>query len=191
MVHTMHRRRLLIAIACSTAVAAGARAQQPEPRPRQRISAARLYEAIAARFPLRFGLGRLLELQVSALRLNLLPARNRLGLTLLAQASGMQMPDLAAGELDVFFALRYERSDRSLRAHRPEIEALRWPGAPAETSRMLRELLPALTRDSLGEVVLHRFTDAELALPDTMGFEPGAFTVLEDALLVEFVAKPR
>lgn len=189
MVRTMDRRRLLTALACSAAACVAA--QQPQPRPRQKISAARLYEAIAARFPVRLGLGRLFELQVSAPRLNLLPARNRLGLTLVAQASGVQMPDLPAGELDVFFALRYERSDRSVRAHRAEIEALRLPGAPPETSRSLRELLPALTRDSLGEVVLHRFTDAELALPDTMGFEPGTFTVLEDGLLVEFAPKPR
>jgi hypothetical protein len=185
----MHRRRIIAAAACCAALRV--RTQQPEPRPRQKISAARLYEALDSRFPVRFGMPPLLELQVSAPRLNLQPARNRLGATLVAQASGLQLRELQAGEMDVFFALRYEASDRTLRAHRAEIDELRWPGLPPELLRRLRELLPALTREAMGEVVLHRFTDAELALPDTMGFEPGPLTVLEDGLLIEFLPKAR
>jgi hypothetical protein len=183
----MDRRRILAALACCAALSV--RAQQPAPRPRQKISAARLYEALESRFPVRFGVPPLIELQVGAPRLNLLPARNRLGATLVAQASGLQLRELQAGEMDVFFALRYEASDRSLRAHRAEIEDVRWPGLPAEVLRNLRALLPALTREAVGEVVLHRFSDAELAVPDVMGFEPGTLTVVEDGLLIEFAPK--
>jgi hypothetical protein len=185
----MDRRRLIVALASCAAFAA--RAQEPAPRPRHKIAAARLYEALDSRFPVRFGMPPLLELQVSAPRLNLLPARNLLGATLVAEARGVHLRELQAGEMDVFFALRYEASDRSLRAHRAEIDALRWPGLPAELLRNLRALLPAIARDAIGEVVLHRFSDAELALPDTMGFQPGALRVLDDGLLIEFAPKER
>jgi hypothetical protein len=39
------------------------------------------------------------------------------------------------------------------------------------------------------ELVLHRFTARDLALPDTMGFEPSTLTVVADGVLVEFRQK--
>ena len=49
----------------------------------------------------------------------------------------------------------------------------------------------ALVAGLRGDVVLHRFTERELALPDTMGFEPGTLTVLDDGVDIEFVPKRR
>lgn len=185
----MDRRLLIGALACWPA--ALLRAQGGEQRPRRVISAGQLHDALSARFPRRLGLPGLLELQVSAPRLLLLPARNKLGASLAVQAEGPGMPPLPPGELDVVFALRYEAADRSVRGHDPEILDVRLPGLPPEFARTLQRALPAMTREAMGEVLLHTFSPGELALPDAMGFEPGPLTVQERGLLVEFVPKPR
>ena len=178
----MDRRLLLAALACWPA--SRALAQEDEPRPRHQISAGELHEALSAKFPLRARLGNLLELEVSAPRLHLLPARNRLGAALALRVGGLQVPRLDAGELDVVFALRYEAGDQTVRGHHPEILDVRWPGLPPELLQALRSLLPAMARDAMGEVVLHQFSPRELALPDTMGFEPEAVTVVDDGLVI-------
>ena len=165
-------------------------AQEESARPRHKVSAAELYEALSARFPLRLALGGVLELQVSAPRLLLLPARNKLGAALQAQIAGLPRQQGTAGELEIVFAPRYEASDRTVRGREPEILDLRWPGLPPETVQSLRALLPALAYQ-LGELVLHRMSERELALPETMGFEPGELQVEEDGVTIFFRPKPK
>lgn len=183
----MHRRRILTALACCWA-SARLLANDEVPRPRHKISAGELYKALSSRFPIRLGLGGLLELQVSAPRLLLVPARNRLGATLLAQLGGLQVPRKQAGELDVVFALRYEPTDQTVRAHQAEILDMRWPGLPPDATQALQPLLPQLARQ-MGEVVLHKLTPRELALADTMGFEPQELQVADDGLVIHFGQK--
>lgn len=185
---TMHRRLALAALACCPAAPLRARDSAP-PRPRQKVSAGQLFEALDARFPVRFGLEGLLAVEVSAPRLLLLPARNRIGATLAVQVEGLQLPAAAQGEMDLVFALRYEAADRTVRARDPRLLDLRWPGLAPDAAAAVRNLLPALARQ-LGEVVLHRFTPRELALPDTMGFEPDRLEVVDDGLIVFFGPKP-
>ena len=183
----MDRRLLITALACCPA--ARLLAQGAE-RPRYKVSAAQLYEALSARFPVRLGIPGLLELQVSALELLMLPARNKLGASLRAKASGPAVEGMQQGMLDLVFALRYEGGDQSIRAHEPEIIDIRWPGLPAESLQALQIILPGMGREIVAELVLHRFTPRELALPATMGFEPETLTVVEDGVLVVFRQKP-
>ena len=182
----MHRRLALAILACWPL--RPLLAQDDAVRPRPQVSAAALYDALSARFPVRFAFGPVLRAEISAPRLLLLPARNQLGAALRAEFSGVQMPQLQAGEMDLVFALRYEGRDRTLRAHDPRILEVRWPGLPPETAQALQGVLPAITRQ-VGDVVLHRFTERELALPDTMGFEPREIQVVDDGLLVVFGPK--
>ncbi|QJW84824.1 DUF1439 domain-containing protein [Ramlibacter terrae] len=148
-----------------------------------------MHEALAARFPVRAGVAGLFALEASAPRLHLLPARNKLGAGLVLELTGARQAE--AGELDVVFALRYEASDRTLRAHDMEVLDLRWPRLPPETAQALRALLPRIARDAVGEFVLHRFSDRELGLADTMGFEPERITVLDYGVRIDFSPKPR
>ena len=137
------RRRLLLLTALA-ARCAGARAEDA-PGPRHKISAASLYEAMAARFPLRAGVRGVLEISLDSPRLLLLPARNRLGVGLQVQLSGLQLPAQArAGDVEVVFGLRYEPADRSVRAVRPEPLGLDWPGLGAHDQQAARELLSAV-----------------------------------------------
>lgn len=183
----MDRRHWIAALACWPL--ARLAAQQPEPRPRHKVSAAELYERLSARFPVRLGMASLLEIEVSAPQLLLLPSRNKIGASLLAEASGSGLNQRRAGALDLVFALRYEAADQTLRAHQAEVLELRLPGLSADGQRTLQALLPQLARDAMGEFVLHKFSPRELALPETMGFEPEKITVLEDGLVVEFRQK--
>lgn len=184
----MDRRLLLSALAGWPA--AGLLAQDAQPRPRHKISAASLYEALTEHFPLQHDLGGLLNLRVSAPRLLLLPVTNQIGAALLAEVSGARLGQGQAGEMDVVFSLRYEPSDRSIRAHRPQVLDLRWPGLPPEAERLLQRLMPSAAQD-MGEVVLHRLTPRELALPDTMGLQPEELQVVDDGVIVFFGPKPR
>jgi hypothetical protein len=153
------------------------------------VSAAELHKALAARFPVRFGRADLFELQVSAPRLLLRPRRNQLGATLLLEAGGARLRQEQAGELDAVFSVRYEPADQTVRAHGLELLDLRWPGMPPDTQQLVRVVLPRLARDAVGEFVLHRFTPRDLALADTMGFEPESMTVVDDGLVVVFGPK--
>jgi hypothetical protein len=164
-------------------------AREAGPRPRYKVSAAQLYQALARRFPIRFGVPGLLELQVSAPRLLLLPARNLLGATLVTEVSGAQFPQAGPGEADLVFALRYESADRTLRAHHPQVLDLRWPGLPAQPREALLAALASLS-DNVGEVVLHRFTAGELGLPETMGLQPDEIQVLADGVVIFFGNQP-
>lgn len=184
----MNRR--LFALLLAHWPAAGLLAADAAPRPRHKISAGELHAALAARFPLRFGLAGWLQVRATDAGLLLLPARNLLGATLRVHVSGQQLAEPATGEADLAFALRYQAADRTLRGHRLEVLDLRWPGLPDETRHALQALLPAMVREALGEVMLHRFSERELALADTMGFEPRAFTVTHDGLLIEFAPRP-
>ena len=181
---TMDRRLLLTFLACWPAQRL--LAQEEASRPRHKVSAAELHKALSARFPVRAGLPGVLDLQVTAPGLLLMPARNQLGAALQAEIGGAQLRRAHTGELDVVFSVRYERSDQTVRAHRLEVLDVRWPGLPPETQQILRGLLPKMTRDAVGEFVLHRFSPRELALAETMGFEPETMTVVADGLVVIF-----
>jgi len=184
----MNRRLLITALACCPAARLFA---QADDSPHYKVSAGQLYEALSARFPVRFGMPGLLELQVSAPELLMLPTRNKLGASLRAQASGPGVERMQQGTLDLVFALRYEGSDQSIRAYEPEIIDMRFPGVPAESRQALQIILPGMARDIAAELVLHRFSSSELSLPDTMGFEPATVSVVDDGVLVGFRQKPR
>ena len=185
----MDRRLLISAFACWPI--ARALADEDDQRPRFRISAGELHKALSARFPVRIGLAGLFELEITAPSLHLLPRRNQLGATLQAQAGGPALRQVRHGELDVMFTPRYEPADQTVRARDMEVLDLRLPGVPADTLQALSGLLPALAREVVGEVLLHRFSQRELAVADTLGFEPEKLTVAEDGLVVEFTRKRR
>jgi hypothetical protein len=182
----MNRRLMIGALACC--FAGRALPQDEGTRPQRKIPARQLHEALSARFPLRLGVAGLLDVRVSAPRLLLLPARNKIGATLAAEVGG-QSQLVQAGEIDLVFALRYAAAERALRAHQLEILEVRWPGMPPESARTLRRVLPSMARDAVGEFIVHRFSERELALPDAMGLEPESITVVHDGVVVAFGPK--
>jgi hypothetical protein len=105
------------------------------------------------------------------------------------QAAGPALRRSYRGSFDVDFALRYEPSDQSIRAHELRVHSLRLPGLPPQTLALLDAYSQALAEQALLEVVLHRLRPRDLALADAMGLQPGDITVTLEGLVIGFVAK--
>ena len=183
----MHRRLLIAALACTAVLRI--HAQTAQPGPHLRISLRELRNTVAAQFPVRADLG-LLEVQVDVAGLAPLPARQRVGVTFSARVTDPSSGNVYAGEAELVFAMRYERADQTLRAYDIEVAALRMPGVPPDALETWEALLTSFSRDAIDGVILHRLSRSELALPDSLGLEPGKITVEDEGLELSFVPKP-
>jgi hypothetical protein len=158
--------------------------------PSYRVSAAQLQQALATRFPLRYQVGGLFDLNVQAPRLRLMPELNRIASEMDVEAAGPALRRSYTGAFDLDFALRYEPADHSIRAHSLQVHSLRLTGLPAQAAAVLESYGSALAQQALLEVVLHRLSPRDLALPDAMGLQPGAITVTSQGLVIGFVTRP-
>lgn len=153
------------------------------------LTEAQLQAGVAQRFPRRFPVAGLLDLEVRQPRLRLLPDLNRLGLQLGLLTSGPALAQAHPGLIDLVFALRYEPRDQTLRAHQIELRSLRLEGLAPAAAELLQATLPNLVRQTLLEVVVHRLRPQDLALADGLGLRPDTLTVTADGVVVGFTAK--
>ena len=187
----MYRRLFLAAVAglAFGEVAWAAMPDDPAP-PHYTVSAEQLQLAVAQRFPLRYPVAGLLNLDLQAPKLSLLPAQNRVSAEMAVEAAGPALERSHSGAFEVDFALRYEASDRTLRAYQLRFKRLRISGLQPAASIMLNSYGPALAEQSLQEVVLHQLRPQDLDLADVMGLQPGRITVTDKGLKIDFVPKP-
>jgi len=198
------RRRHLLPIALCLPLTRLAWAQQqpatpdPEPeddapqaQPHYKVSAARLQAAVAQRFPMRYPVEGLMNLDVQVPQLRLLPALNRMGAEMVVHAAGPALQRRHQGTLEVEFALRYEATDHTVRAHQLRLARLQFPSLQPGVVALLNTYGPALAERTLLEVVLHTLRAQDLALPDTLGMQPGSITVTGEGLTMGFVPKAR
>ena len=193
------RRRLFLPIALclpltrqAWAQAADAEAEDaPQALPSYKVSAAQLQAAVAQRFPMRYPVPGLLNLDVQVPTLRLLPTQNKLSAEMVVEASGSALNRSHSGTLEVEFALRYEATDRTVRAHQLRFKRLQFPSLQPNVVTLLNAYGPALAEGSLLEVVLHRLRPQDLTLPDTLGMQPGSITVTNEGLTIGFVPRPR
>ena len=192
----LRRHFLLFALCLQLARQAWAQASEPEADdapaalPQYKVSAAALQAALGQRFPLRYPVPGILNLDVQVPQLRLLPAQNRLGAEMAVEAAGPALNRSHQGTLDVEFALRYEPSDRTVRAHQLRLKRLQFPTLPPQAMALINAYGPALAERTLLELVLHRLRPQDLALPDGLGMQPGSITVTEQGLTIGFVPKP-
>ena len=191
------RRRLLLSLVTvglcghSLAQTTGAASAEPPPAlPRITVPQDLLQTEVAKRFPVRYPIAGLVNLDLGAPRLGLLPAQNRLRAEMPVTAAGVALARTQQGSFTVDFALRYEHSDRSLRAHQLKVYRFRFPGLQPEAVDLLNTYAPALAEQSLREVVLYQLPQKEAAMADLLGLRPGQITVTEQGLLVELVQRP-
>ena len=191
------RRRLLLSLVTvglcghSLAQTTGAASAEPPPAlPRITVPQDLLQTEVAKRFPVRYPIAGLVNLDLGAPRLGLLPAQNRLRAEMPVTAAGVALARTQQGSFTVDFALRYEHSDRSLRAHQLKVYRFRFPGLQPEAVDLLNTYAPALAEQSLREVVLYQLQQKEAAMADLLGLRPGQITVTEQGLLVELVQRP-
>ena len=187
----MNRRKLLtasgrLAFGAITSMAMAAAHAQPG----YKVSAAQLQKAVTGRFPRSYPMGGLFELTVLAPQLRLLPELNRLGAETVVQAAGAALDRAYTGAFDLDFALRYEPADLSIRAHQLRFNWFRLQGLPPGQAALLNAYGPLLASQALQDVVLHQLTPQDLALPDSMGLQPGSIKVTTQGLVIGFINKP-
>jgi hypothetical protein len=179
------RRWALVGVALALLVGMHAQAQ-----PRYTVSAGQLQEMAAQRFPMRYPVAGLLNLDVQAPLLRLLPTHNRLSAEMAVDAAGPVLSGRQKGAFEVDFALRYEASDRSIRAHKLRFKQLRIAGLEPAAAELLNVYGPAVAEQSLQEVVLHQLSPQDLAVADGLGMQPGSIAVTDNGLVIGFEAKP-
>jgi hypothetical protein len=179
------RRWALVGVALGLLVGTHTQAQ-----PRYTVSAGQLQQVAAQRFPMRYPVAGLLNLDVQAPLLRLLPEHNRLSAEMAVDAAGPVLAGKQKGSLEVDFALRYEASDRSIRAHKLRFRQLRIAGLEPAAAELLNVYGPAMAEQSLQEVVLHQLRPQDLAVADGLGMQPGSITVTDSGLVIGFEVKP-
>ncbi|MDR7095727.1 DUF1439 domain-containing protein [Hydrogenophaga laconesensis] len=153
------------------------------------VSLEQMQQAVGERFPRRYPVQGLLDLELRTPRLKLLPQQNRMGVTMAVLAAGPALNRAHQGNFDVDFGLRYEASDRTLRAHQLRLARLDFPTLQPRVVDMLNAYAPLMADQTLREVVLHKFTAKDLASVDAMNMQPGAITVTDKGLVVGLVLK--
>ncbi|MEG0557089.1 MAG: DUF1439 domain-containing protein [Comamonas sp.] len=184
----MNRRSWLMVATASVALIATACSGKSVPSSVS-VSSAKLQEMVAKRFPRQFPVAGMLQLKLHSPVLGLLPERNALNAVLQADLSGPVLKQGYGGHLNLDFALRYEPTDRTLRAHQIKVNSLEMNGLAPAMSDMLATYTNALAEQALGQVVLYQLQDKDLALVDALAMEPGAITVTPQGLTIALVQK--
>ena len=181
------RRALLGALAVAALAGAGCNGALG---PRSvTLSLEQMQDKVSARFPRRYPLAGLAELNLQTPRLALRPEQNRINVVMALEVTGPVLRRAHTGSLDVDFALRYEPTDQTLRATDLQVRALQIDGLPAQVSQLLAGLGPALAQQALREVVLHQLQPRDLAVAERLGLQPGRITVTPRGLEIELLPR--
>ena len=154
------------------------------------VTTEELGEMLLPHFPIKYPVVGFLDLIVRKPSLTMRPATNRIDADMAITAQGPALNRAQAGQLGVGFALRYEASDKTVRAHRLSFNSLSFPGLRPEAVDLIKVYGPALAQAALQEVVLHQFKDKDLAVLDVLGMRPGKITVTDSGLRIGFEPKP-
>jgi hypothetical protein len=185
----VRRRRGLLGAALGLALAsAGCNGPSGS---RVTLSLEQMQEKMATRFPRRYPVAGLAELNLQTPRLNLRPERNRINAVMAVEASGPVLRNAVTGSLDLDFALRFEPADQTVRATELQVNALQFDGLSAQASALLAGLGPQLAQQALREVVLYQVRLQDLARADRLGLQPGRITVTAQGLEIELAPKPQ
>ncbi len=192
--HGMDRRRWLLGAGAAAVIAltAGLRpAAAGMGISGYTVSLAELLAMLSERFPRSFPLAGLATLELQSPGLALRPETNRLRARLPATLSGQAVGKPHQGALEVEFGLRYEPKDSTLRAHNIAVQKLEIEGLDPVAAALLHAWAPRLAKRALGEVVLHRLEERDLALLHGLSLQPGAITVTEQGLSIAFESRLR
>ena len=154
------------------------------------VSAEKLQQAAAQRFPRQYPVAGLLQLQLQAPSLRLLPDLNLIKAQLTVSLSGPALKQSYGGRMEVDFALRYEAADRTVRAQSIAVQQLELDGLPPALAEMLSIYGKAIAEQALVQTVLYQMQEKELALMDSLNLQPGAMRVTPLGLEIALEPKP-
>lgn len=149
------------------------------------LSQQRLNELLARQFPYRRSFSGLAELKLSAPRLGLLPASNRLStacdLALAERLSGARY----TGGIDLDYGLRWDADQGAIRMADVRVNRLAIDQLPRAQQQLVSQYAPHLAERLLADLVIYRFPAEQLALARDLGLGVGALRVLPQGLQVE------
>ena len=154
------------------------------------VSAERLQQAIAQRFPIKQRLAEVLELEVLPPRLSLLPASNRLATDIDLNVADRLLGGRYSGSITLDFGLRFEPSDNTIRMTGARVNRVSLAGVPEPYQTAITRNAPRLAERLLDNRVLHQFSDKDLSLVNGLGLEPGEISVTPQGLSVTLVPRP-
>lgn len=190
---TQGRNRGLLALWAAATPSGVLRAETQDPREEgagRLVSSAQLGDMLRPHFPVLLPVPGFLTLSLLTPILAMHPERNRVDAEMAVSAQGPALHRPQSGTLEVGFALRYEPSDRTIRAHELRVNRLSFPGLKPEAEALIQVYGPALAQSALQVVVLHQLAPKDLAVLDVLGLRPGNITVTAGGLRIGFEPKP-
>ncbi len=182
----MHSRRLFLSLAPASSLLALVACTGLTGPTVITLSEAELAGLIARSFPVQRRLLDLLDVQLAAPRLRLLPERNRLAVDLQISSQDRLFGQAGRGQLLFDSALRYEPRDATVRLTQVRVQQFRLDGgtAPAQPAAsdapptgFLGRLGLTLAERVLDELALYTVSPERLASLRQLGLQPGAVTV--------------
>lgn len=154
------------------------------------VSAERLQQAIAQRFPIKQRLAEVIELEVLQPRLSLLATSNRLATDIDLKVADRLLGGNYSGSIALDFGLRFEPSDNTIRMMGARVNRVSLAGVPEPYQTAITRNAPRLAERLFDNRVLHQFSDKDLSLVNGLGLEPGEITVTPKGLSVTLVPRP-
>ena len=191
MTHTHLRRQLLAASGALAVLLAGCAALAPGPRTIE-IPEAKLAELISRQFPFNSRYLELFDVSLSAPRVRLMPAENRIG-TAFSYSLGSLLLGARQfqGQLDLSYGLRFEPTDNTVRLSQVRVEGFEVPGVPPLYASRANRLGALLAESLLQDLVIHRLKPEYLQAARGWGYQPGALNVLPGGLRLQLDPVPR
>jgi hypothetical protein len=144
------------------------------------IGLSQIDAVLGRRFPLRRRLLDVLEFELAAPALQLLPQDNRMGAELHLQITDPASGQRAAGVLSSSFGLRYAAQDASVRLTQPRLEHVEFDAGQGASGaldpKLLQSLAPIVTR-LLDNAAIYRLKPEQVAMMRRAGVQPGELRV--------------
>lgn len=177
----MHRRTLLIGAVATMGL--GARADDGAPddgadaAPVITLSLAQIQALVDGHFPMDEGVAGVIDLQLQAPRLRLLPDINRLGALQQARLRAPPSAQWLDARFDLQFALHYNSIEHALYATTLKLRDMQLGGLKGQAVDLMRQYADGWLQRSLAQVALYRLTESDQARMNLLGVEPGPITV--------------
>jgi len=154
------------------------------------ISREELLSKLGKRFPASQRILNVLDIQVSAPDLAMLPDSNRVSAGFDLSATDLLGGKDYKGQVKLSFGLRYEPQDLSIRLTQVKVEHIALAGLPAVYQRSLTRLGAWVAEDRLQDYTVHRFKPEDLRSADRMGYQVGDIVVTAKGLAIHLTPKP-
>jgi hypothetical protein len=164
-------------------VLGGCAALSPGPRT-YTVSQSQLLELIAKKFPFNSRVAELLDVEVLAPRIKLLPDANRVATELDVVVSERLLRNSFQGLLAMDYGLRFEPRDNSIRLTGVRVSRLQFSGVPDRFQPTVNTLAPFFAERLLNDLTLHQISAKDLAVVQGWGYAPDAFKISPEGLSI-------